>query len=205
MDAPGEGGVDAVVAVAGEQAANAADAIADGGGGGCEVEHTEGGSAAGEAVGLRSDALVHEHGDAGEQTTVPREAGLEPVEEVEEDFGGVMDAGEEDVTPCGTEVGDALELVPELSSYDTGKNDHGNDVQCVGIGAVADEILVQQDGPRDGRQPEHQAEGTDVSKSEIYVGIHSEISIGPARTARVGSGRGLRAFLRNGKVTRSGG
>ena len=52
VDAPGEGGVDAVVAVAGEQAADAAYSIADSRGGGGEVQHAEGGAAAGEAVGL---------------------------------------------------------------------------------------------------------------------------------------------------------
>ena len=50
---------------------------------------------------MASDALVHEHGDGGEQASVPGEAGLEPVEEVEEDFGGVVEAGGDDVAPGG--------------------------------------------------------------------------------------------------------
>ena len=44
VDAPGEGGVDAVVAVAGEQAADAADTITYSRGGGGEVQHAEGGA-----------------------------------------------------------------------------------------------------------------------------------------------------------------
>ena len=104
---------------------------------------------AAKAVGLAGIALVHEHGDAGEQASVPGEAGLEPVQEVEEDFGGVMDAGKEDVAPGGAEVGDALELVPELCTDDAGEDDHGDDVEGVGVGAIAGEIFVEDDGARD--------------------------------------------------------
>lgn len=194
VDAPGEGGVDAVVAIAGEQAADAADTVADGGGRGGEVEHAKGGAAAGEAVGFREDTLVHEHGDGGEQAAVPGKAGLEPVKEVEEDLGGVMDAGEEDVAPGGDEVGDGLELMPELGADDAGEDDHGDDVEGVGVAAVADEVFVQDDDAADGGQPEHEAEGSDVSKTEIQIGIHSGLSIAGRRAER-GREDFVRVFL----------
>jgi len=133
VDAPGEGGVDAVVAVAGEQAADAADAVSDRGGRGGEVQHAEGGAVAGEAVGLGEDALIHEHGDAGEQASIPGEAGLEPVEEVEEDLGEVMEARGDDVAPGGLHVGDIFEFVPELGADDAGEDDHGDDAEGVGV------------------------------------------------------------------------
>jgi len=87
VDSPWEGSIDAVVAVSGEQAADPTDAVSDGSGGSGKVQHAKGCATAGEAIGLGGDALVHEHCNAGEQATVPCEAGLEPVEEVEEDFG----------------------------------------------------------------------------------------------------------------------
>jgi len=182
VNAPGEGGVDAVVAVAGEQAADATDAVADGSGGGGEVEHAEGGAMAGEAVGFGEDALVHEHGDAGEQAAVPREAGLKPVQEVEEDLGEVMEAGSEDLTPGGLHVGNVFELVPELGADNAGEYHHGDDAEGVGVRAIADEIFVQDDGAADSGEPEHQAKGSNMSKTEIQIGIHAGLSI----TAREG-------------------
>ena len=191
---------DAVVAVAGEQAADAAYTITYSRGGGGEVQHAKGGAMAGETVGPGEDALVHEHGDAGEQAAVPGKAGLEPVQEVEEDLGGVMNAGSDDFAPGGLHVGDVLELVPELGADDAGEHDHGDDAERVGVRAVADEILVEDDGAADSGEPEHQAKRSNVSKTEVQIGIHAGLSIGPwrtgpARTARVKGNGGSTALV----------
>jgi|GEM_PF-7107845 len=130
-----------------------------------------------EAVGLADVALVHEHGDSGEQAAEPCEAGLEPVEKAEQDVAGMLPAGEENVVPGGFEFADVFELVPELGADDAGEDDHGDNVEGVGVHTVANKILMQQDCAADGSEPEEQPEGSDVSKSEIQIGIHATNSI----------------------------
>ena len=193
VDAPGEGGVDAVVAVAGGEAADATDAVADGSGGGGEVQHAKGSAMATKAVWLGDVALEHEHGDAGKQAAEPGEAGLEPVQEVEQNVSGVVDAGEEDLLPGELEFADVFELMPELGADDAGEDDHGDDVEGVGVDAVANEVSVQHDGAGDGGEPEEEAEGSYVRKTEIQIGIHAGISITAADCdCRAGWGRGGR-------------
>jgi hypothetical protein len=182
VDSPGEGGVDAVVAVAGGEAADASDAVADGGGGGGEVKHAEGAYAGTlgafeRAFEVGGVALPGEGGDAGEETSEPGEAGLEPVEEAHEDFAGVVPAGEEDLMPGGGEFANVLELVPGLGSDDAGDDDEGDDVEGVGVDAVADEVAVEDDCAADGGEPEHQAEGADVDGADSDVGVHADVSI----------------------------
>ena len=94
---------------------------------------------------------------------------------------------------AATQVGNVLELVPELGADDAGDDDHGDDVEGVGVGAVADEIFVEDDGAADSGQPKHQAKGSNVSKTEIHIGIHSDLSIaarrsGAEREPRIGTG-----------------
>ncbi len=167
VDSPRKRGVDAVVAVAGEQAADTSDAVADGGGGSSKVQHADAGSIAGEAIGARDDALVEEHGDGGDEASVPGKAGLEPVQEVEENLHGMVNARGEDIAPGGDQVGDALEFVPELGADDAGEDDHDDDIEGVSIRTVANEVFVQDNDAADGGQPKHQAKGSNVSKTEI--------------------------------------
>jgi len=93
VNAPGERGVDAVVAVAGGEAAKPANAVADGSSRCGEVQHTHGCSVSRETVGPGVVALNHEHGDAGQEAPKPGESGLEPVQEAEQDFHRVMPGG----------------------------------------------------------------------------------------------------------------
>jgi hypothetical protein len=177
VDAPGERGVDAVVAVAGGEAADAANAVADGCGGGGEVEHTQGGVASAQAVGPGDVALEHEHGNAGEQAAVPGESGLEPAQQVEQDVAGMVAAGHENDSPCAFEVANVLEFVPAFGADDACNHDHRDDVEGVGVYAVADEVPVQDNRAADGCEPEHQAKCANMSKTEIQIGIHAGTSI----------------------------
>ena len=130
-------------------------------------------------------ALPGEGGDAGEETSEPGEAGLEPVEEAHEDFAGIVDAGEKDLVPRGFELADVLKLMPGLGADDAGDDDDGDDVEGVGVDVVAEEVAVQDDGAADGSEPEHQAECADVDGTEGEVGIHAGVSIAGPRERRV--------------------
>jgi len=111
-----------------------------------------------------------------------------------------MEAGSDDVAPGGCHVGDVFELVPEFGADDAGEDDHGDDAEGVRVGAVANEIFVQNDGAADGGEPEHQAKRSNMSKTEIQIGIHAGLSIGPARTARVGPARTARVKGKGGST-----
>ena len=52
-------------------------------------------------LGLAGTPWQQQHGDAGEQTAVPGEAGLKPAQEAEQEVTGVVRAGEHDLVPCG--------------------------------------------------------------------------------------------------------
>jgi len=88
-----------------------------------------------------------------------------------------MHPGGDNIVPGGFEIADAFEFVPELGANNAGEDDHGDDVECVSVGSVADEISVQNDGAADSGQPKHQAKGSNMSKTEIQIGIHSGLSI----------------------------
>ncbi len=72
---------------------------------------------------------------------------------------------------------EVLQLVPGLGADDAGEDDQRDDVQGVGVDAVADEVPVQDDRGADRRQPEQQTEGANVRKTEIDIGIHAGFSI----------------------------
>ena len=89
----------------------------------------------------------------------------------------MMPAGKENLSPCSFQLAHVLELVPELGTDDSGKDDHGDDVECICIHAVANEVPVQQNCAADGGEPEEQAERSDMSKTEVQIGKHAGISI----------------------------
>ena len=142
VDAPGQRGVDAVVAVAGGEAADAAYAVADGRGRSGKVHHSPRAARAGEAVGPGQVSLQHKHGDSGQQASEPGKAGLEPVQEAEEDISGMRPAGGKNLVPgYGQQLG-VLQLVPGLGADDAGDDYQRDHVQRVGVDAVADEVPV---------------------------------------------------------------
>jgi hypoxanthine phosphoribosyltransferase len=178
MHTPGQRGVDAVVAIAGGEAADAADAVTDSGSGGGKIEHAQTTDArtgsfligAFEACNM---ALPQQHGNTGEEATVPGEAGLEPAQETIHVAAGVGDLA----MKAKHDFGGVLELVPGLGAENAGQNDQGNHVEGVGVDAKTLEILVQNNGGADGGEPEHQAEGAYVERANVDVGIHADLSI----------------------------
>ncbi len=153
MDAPGERGVDTVVAIAGSEAAEATDAVADGGGGSGEVEHAHGRAMAGKAVGLGKVSLEHEHGNAGQEAAEPSETSLEPMQEAEHNVYRMVPGGKHDLVVSGHEFTGILELVPRLGAGDSGEGDEGDDAEGVSIYAVTHEVLVQHNRRADGGEP----------------------------------------------------
>ncbi len=65
-----------------------------------------------------------------------------------------------------------LKLMPNLGANDA-RDDYQRDyVERVRIHGIANEVLVQHERPGHGRQPEQQAEGSEVQWSDIQIGIH---------------------------------
>ncbi len=172
MHAPGQGGVDAVVAVTGSKAADAAYAIAHRRGGRSEVENAEGGLALTKAVGTQGDALGDKGGDPGKEAAEPGEAGLEPGEKAEEDVPGMLRAREGDLAPGGGEFAGILEFVPEFGADDAGDDGEHDDIEGVEGDGVAPEVLVQDPGARDGGEPEKQPKCAEVQRADIQVRKH---------------------------------
>ena len=79
----------------------------------------------------------------------------------------MVDAGGDDFAPGDLHFADVFELVPELGADDAGEDDHDDDVEGVGIYAVADEVAVEDDGAGYGGEPEEQAKGADVGETEV--------------------------------------
>lgn len=172
VDAPGEGGDFAIVAVAGGEAADTANSVAQGSGGGGEVEHADAGADAGKAVGFGLDALEEEHGDAGQEASEPSEASLEPVEEIGGDEEGMGPAGCYDLAHGEAEFADVLEFVPELGAEHTCDDDEGDDGEGVGVDVFAGEVVLQEKGCCYGRQPQEKSEGSQVERAYVDVWIH---------------------------------
>ena len=148
VHAPGQRGVDAVVAVAGGEAADAADAVADGGGGGGEVEHAQPAEArAGDVFSgplKRATRPCHIEGDdAGDQAAEPGEAGAKPARGSSRTISmGWCQPGSRIWCQAAASMRGSLQLVPELGAKDAGEDDHGDDVEGVGVDAVALEVPI---------------------------------------------------------------
>src|SRR5271170_733099 len=129
--APGKVGGDAVVSVAGDEAAEAAHAVAYGGGGSGEVEHPDGAN-------LTRAPLPQEGEYAENQAAVPGEA-----------------FALKDMLAGG--VGD----VPELRPDDPNDGYDRDDTDGIGIESPANEVAVQHPAGADRRKPEKKSEGAD--------------------------------------------
>ncbi len=142
MDAPRQRGVDAVVAIAGGEAADAAYAVADSRSRSGEVQHAERSFATLQVVGASEVALDHEHRNAGEQAAKPGESGLKPVQKPEQDIHRMMPGGQHDLAPGDEEFVGILKLVPGFGPDYAGEGNHGDDAESVRIYAISHEILV---------------------------------------------------------------
>ncbi len=152
--APGHGGGDAVAAVSGEEAADAADAVTDGGGGGGEVKGANGSDAG-------APALNEERADAKDESAEPGEAGRIP----------------EDGPAFFTEFEGCVENVPEFGSHDACDDGNGDHTGCVGVDFAALEAAVKDEGGGDGGEPKHEAKGGNLMGPEGDVNIGQHLSI----------------------------
>src|SRR5581483_12368829 len=101
----------------------------------------------------RNPALPQQHGNSGQKAAEPGEACLEPVQESEENVAaGVADG----VMDLGHDASGVLQLVPCFGAEDARDDRQSDDVQGVGIDAIALEIKVKSDRGTDCRQPEQQ-------------------------------------------------
>ena len=136
VDAPRQCGVDAVIAVTGGKAANAADAIAEGCGRGCKVQHANTAEVrAGDAVGwtpeVSDNPLPVQREDACNETAVPGESSRKPMEKPEQNSDRLTETREQDLVPGHGEFAGIFKLMPELGSDDASKDNNRDDVQGI--------------------------------------------------------------------------
>ena len=93
----------------------------------------------------------------------------------------MVPAGKENLPPCSLQLVHILEFVPELGADDSRKDNHCDNVERVGVDTVANEVPVQRNCAADGGEPEQQPKGSNVSKTEIQIGIHAGFSIAMRR------------------------
>ena len=129
VNAPGQGGVDSIIAVSGGETADAADAVADGRSGSGEIEDAQTGLCSTEPVGTQGDALSDERGDPGNQTAKPGKAGFEPGKKAKENVSGAAGAGRGDLAPSGSEFVWIFKFVPKLGADDAGYDREDDDVE----------------------------------------------------------------------------
>src|SRR5271157_4369187 len=130
--------LDAIAAIAGEKASNAADTLADGGSRGGQIESAQ-------HADLRPPALEDQRAGAEEEPAEPGESSrlpqCAPAQIVKLD--GVVDN------------------VPQLGADDANHNGDGYHAEGVGGDACAVEAAVHDEGGYHGSQPEHQPKGGD--------------------------------------------
>lgn len=147
--APGKRGGDAVASVAGEEAADASDAVADGGGGGGEIEDAKTADAG-------AAALNDERGESEGESAEPGEAGLIP----------------EDGPAHFADVGWGVKNVPELCADDAGDDGEGDHSDGIGVEPEAAEVALHDESCSDRGAPEEQAEGGDVEAKDVDIRKH---------------------------------
>src|ERR1017187_9843527 len=124
VNAPRQRGVDAVVAIAREQTADAADSVADGRGRGGEIEHADCSDTGAQRtlqrpLEARAVALAHEYENADQHPTEPGEAVAEPAQEAHDNVHGMMPSWPGDDVQRERQLGHVLQLVPHLGADDS--------------------------------------------------------------------------------------
>ena len=184
VHAPRQRGVNAVVAIAGQQAADPADAIADSRCGRGQIEHPDRANArawdgAGIFDGLPSGtfeacalALHDQHGDAGEHAAEPGKAVPKPLKKAQHNVQGVMPTGAGNIVKRQLKLVKVLQLMPHLCANHARDDNECDNIQCVRIDAIACKVLVQHDGPSHRREPQQQPEHSKMHRANIQIGVH---------------------------------
>ena len=200
VDAPGQRGVDAVVAVAGGQAADAADAVADRGRRGGEVQHAQAptrGPDAFEAVGAGALALPDSMAMPASRPPNQAKPAWNQCRKPRRTSRGWRHAGQQICRHGRGELGGVLQLMPGLGADDAGERDQGDDVQRVGVDAVAHEVRCRTTVAQTAASQSSRPKVPSVQRANVDIGIHgfvSSIAVALRTTRSCMAGRMSRSF-----------
>ena len=139
---------DAVAAIAGEKAADASNAVADGGGWSGQIQGAQ-------HADFGPPALDEQRGDAEEEAAKPGESVRLPQNAPSQI--AKLDGGVDDV--------------PQLGAHHAGHQGHDNHAQGVGGNARATEAAVHDKSRHHGGQPHHQPEGRLIPVEEVQIEV----------------------------------
>lgn len=170
-DAPGEGSGDAIIAVTGKEATDAADAVTECGGGRSGVEKIHEGDMHAGGASAASDAARQQYkrGDAEEQSAKP----------------GKSELAEELMNGIGEEIAGSFQYVVELGAQNAGQA--GNGDKRFGVGGrvlrdlTAAKIGAEKEKGGEHGAGDHQAEGGNGERAQMQKRNHGGASIAEDR------------------------